>query len=202
MTQQTFFWLIAASIFLTLNFSCTQDKKSCHQEIPVQSKTAATMDESIYNLSSEWKKQDGSIIKLDALKGKTVVMAMVFTHCQSACPRIVADMQRIQKEVGNQANVQYVLVSMDPERDTPERFAEFSNDMQLDPAWILISGSQSDTDEIANVLGVKVKKLSDGGFDHSNAIFVIDPNGIIIHTQEGLAQEPTETVQKIKSINS
>ena len=104
------------------------------------------MDESIYNLSSEWKKQDGSIIKLDALKGKTVVMAMVFTHCQSACPRLVADMQRVQKEVGNQANVQYVLVSMDPERDTPERFAEFSNDMQIDPAWILISGSQANTD--------------------------------------------------------
>lgn len=182
-------------------FSCSQDKKSCHQEIPIQSSNATDMGESIYNLSSEWKKQDGSTIKLDALKGKTVVAAMVFTHCQSACPRIVADMQRIQKEVGNIANAQYVLISMDPERDTPERFVEFSNEMQLDPNWVLLSASQSATDEIANVLGIRVKKLSDGGFDHSNAIFVIDPNGIIIHTQEGLAQEPTETVQKIKSIH-
>jgi protein SCO1/2 len=189
--------LTLLSIFI---FSCNQKKECCKKNESSNHSTTLS-DESIYNLDTDWKKQDGTMMKLADLKGKTVVAAMVFTHCESACPRIVADIQRIEKESDNKSDIQYVLISMDPERDTPERFKEFAAERQLGSNWIMLSSSQEATDEIANVLGVKIKKLSDGGFDHSNTIYVIDKNGNIVFAQEGLEQEPSATIKKIAELN-
>lgn len=189
--------LTLLSIFI---FSCNQKKECCKKNESSNHSTTLS-DESIYNLDTDWKKQDGTMMKLTDLKGKTVVAAMVFTHCESACPRIVADIQRIEKESVNKSDIQYVLISMDPERDTPERFKEFAAERQLGSNWIMLSSGQEATDEIANVLGVKIKKLSDGGFDHSNTIYVIDKNGNIVFAQEGLEQEPSATIKKIAELN-
>ncbi|MBL7789343.1 MAG: SCO family protein [Chitinophagales bacterium] len=191
---------IFISILLLIAFSCQQKKECCKKDAnsETQSKSALS-DESIYQLTSDWKKQDGTTIKLESMRGKIVVAAMVFTNCASACPRIVADIQRIEKEV-NSNDVHFLLISMDPEKDTPERFREFAKERGIGDQWTMISSVQSSTDEIANVLGVKIKKLSDGGFDHSNSIYVLDVDGSIAHIQEGLEQEPTQAIAKIKEL--
>ncbi|MOA24508.1 hypothetical protein D3C78_1451870 [compost metagenome] len=127
---------------------------------------------------------------------------MVFTHCQSACPRIVADIQRIEKAFTKEElqHIQFLLISMDPENDTPERFVEFGHEYKLNDNWICISSSEDATMELANVLNVRIKKLSDGGFDHSNAIHLIDHTGTIVYQQNGLAQEPTEIIAKTRNL--
>jgi protein SCO1/2 len=192
--------LFGMTVVMIMMFSCNQKKECCKKGAETKG-TESSMDESIYNIHSEWIKQDGTKMNLDALKGKIVIAAMVFTHCESACPRIVSDIQRIEKDVTNVSNVHFLLISMDPARDTPERFREFAKERQLGTNWTMVSSSQETTDEIANVLGVKIKKLSDGGFDHSNSIFVIDQAGNIVFIQEGLEQEPTETIKRIKELN-
>lgn len=184
------------SSILILGISCQQKKECCSKD--KQTEATASLDESIYQMDSDWKAADGRSIKLNSLRGKIVVTAMVFTHCESACPRIVSDMQRIEKAINANPDVLFLLISMDPERDTPERFREFSQERQLGKNWVMISSNQMATDEVANVLGVKIKKLSDGGFDHSNSIFVLDPNGVMIHTQEGLEQEPKPLIDAIQ----
>lgn len=173
----------------------TDDSKSC--------KTNTVMsDESVYNLESKWVKQNNDTISLIKLSDKITVAAMVFTHCEAACPRIIADMQRIEKAftVNDLQKIRFLLISMDPARDTPERFREFSKEHQLNTNWICISSSDDATMEIANVLNVRIKKLSNGGYDHSNTIFLLNKNGNVVFQQNGLAQEPTEMIQQIKSI--
>jgi protein SCO1/2 len=54
--------------------------------------------------------------------------------------------------------------------------------------------------EIANVLGVKVKKLENGGFDHSNIIHVFDQEGVIVHQQNGFAVEQDETLKELRNL--
>jgi protein SCO1/2 len=158
--------------------------------------------ESIFDLESKWITQSKDSISFKDLSDKITVAAMVFTHCGSACPRIVADMQRIEKALSpaELQQVQFLLISMDPARDTPERFIEFSEKHQLNDNWLGISANDDATMEIANVLNVRVKMLSDGGFDHSNAIHLIDKNGNIVFQQNGLAQEPDEMIEKIKNL--
>lgn len=96
--------------------------------------------------------------------------------------------------------MQFLLISMDPERDTPERMQEFAGQFQLNTQWTLISSTEDATMEMANILGVRVKKLSDGGFDHSNVIHVINPAGIVVHQQQGLSVDPAETVVALQRL--
>ncbi|NIQ52455.1 MAG: SCO family protein, partial [Gammaproteobacteria bacterium] len=55
------------------------------------------------------------------LAGRVRVVAMVYTSCAYACPRIMLDMKRIEAELGPEyrEDVGFVIVSIDPERDTP-----------------------------------------------------------------------------------
>jgi protein SCO1/2 len=175
--------------------SCCSKEKSA--DIPKE-----LSGESVYNLTSSWTNQKNENFKLDHSRNKITVAAMVFTHCESACPRIVADMQRIESSLSETElqEVTFLLISMDPERDTPARLTEFSAEHKLNTNWTLICSSPDATMEIANVLGVKVKKLEGGGFDHSNIIHVFDKEGVIVNQQNGFAVEQEETIMAIRNL--
>lgn len=182
--------LVLAAIFMVV--SCNHNKKF---KVPEQ-----LPNNSIFNLTSEWKNQDGKVVHLKDFGGKVNVAAMVFTACRSACPRITADLQRIEAEVQKKYpnEIGFLLISMDPERDTPEKLKQFATDHQLDLSrWTLLTGNSDDVMEIANVLEVRFKKSIENGIDHSNIIHVIDPAGVIVHQQIGLAIEPGETLKAI-----
>lgn len=185
--------LVLAAIFMMV--SCNHKKKfEIQEQLP---------DNSIFNLTSEWKNQDGKTVHLKDFGGKINVAAMVFTSCRSACPRITADLQRIETEVQKKYpdEIGFLLISMDPDRDTPEKLKQFAADHQLDLSrWTLLTGNNDDVMEIANVLDVRFKKSVENGIDHSNIIHVIDPAGVIVHQQIGLAIEPGETLKAIDKL--
>jgi protein SCO1 len=157
--------------------------------------------ESVYNLSSTWTNQKKENFKLDHFRNKIIVAAMIFTHCESACPRIVADMQRIESSLSRKElhQVTFLLISMDPERDTPARLSEFAAEHKLNANWTLICSTPDATMEIANVLGVRVKKLEGGGFDHSNIIHILDQDGVIIHQQNGFEMEQDKIIRSVRN---
>jgi len=204
--------LFSACLFSILLVSChdsiktekdIEEKECCKKETNTTvEKSNEIPDESLFNLTSEWKTQDNKSIQIQSFQGKVIIAAMVFTHCEGACPRIVSDIQRIEKEftADELKNIHFLLISMDPERDTPERCREFAKEYQLNSNWTLISSSEDATTEMANVLNVKVKKLSSGGFDHSNTIHIINPQGVIVYQQNGLEQEPEGSIASIRDL--
>jgi protein SCO1/2 len=157
-------------------------------------------EESIFNLNSKWNTQEGKSITLKDLKGKTLVVVMIYTTCKAACPRLAADMRNIEDKVPVvfKNDVNYVLVSIDPKNDTPKRLKEFAkeNDMN-DNQWILLQGTESSVREFANVLSVKYKEITPIDFSHSNIISVFNPEGELVHQQEGLGVDNKETITKI-----
>lgn len=177
----------------------------CSKDAKTQTTTAETTKpsgESLFGIETEWTTQSGGKMRLADLAGKVTVTAMIFTHCESACPRIVADIQRIESALSaeERARTQFVLITMDPLRDTPARLTEFAQEHRLGNQWTLLTADEDASLTLANVLNVRVKKLSGGGFDHSNIIFVLDQQGAIAHQQEGLAVEPTESIQTIQQL--
>jgi protein SCO1/2 len=157
-------------------------------------------DASIFNLTSKWNTQDNETIALEELKGDVLVMVMIYTTCKAACPRLVADMRNIHAAVDHK-DVKYVLVSIDPENDTPERLKEFAIENKMDnDNWIFLQGGLDDVREFSNVLSVKYKQISPIDFSHSNIISVFTKGGELHHQQEGLGVDNTETVNKIKSL--
>ncbi|MBX0332117.1 SCO family protein [Pontibacter sp. HSC-14F20] len=165
--------------------------------------TSALTDMSLYQLESDWHNERGEELKLREFQGKVRLVAMIYTHCGYACPRIVADLKRIEMglEQYKQDDIGIVLVTMDPARDTPERLFEFAKSNNLDPQrWTLLTSEQDNIRELAALLNMKYKVELDGEISHSNIISVLNVNGEIIHQAEGLGVEPDETVNAIKSL--
>ena len=162
-------------------------------------------DESIFNLTSKWNTEEGKTIQLEALKGKTLVMVMIYTTCKAACPRLVADMRHIEAQIPkkNLKDLSFVLVSIDPETDTPERLKTFAIENYMDDEqWTFLQGTTKSVREFANVLAVKYKQISPMDFSHSNIISVFNSGGELIHQQEGLGVDNKETVQTILELTN
>lgn len=157
-------------------------------------------EESIFNLTSNWNTEEGTSITLKELKGKTLVMVMIYTTCKAACPRLTGDMRNIEDKIPSEykEDVQFVFVSIDPENDTPKRLKEFAIENYIDgEQWTLLQGTESSVREFANVLAVKYKQITPLDFSHSNIISVFNPQGELVHQQEGLGVDNKETITKI-----
>jgi len=164
-------------------------------------KAEEKLDElSIYHLKGSWHNQNNDSLELSSLKGKVLVMVMIYTTCQAACPRLVADMRDIESKIPkNQLDkINFVLVSIDPINDTPERLKIFAKDNFMEAShWTFLQGTTASVQEFANVLAVKYKKISPMDFSHSNIISVFNPAGVLVHQQEGLGVNNKETVETI-----
>ncbi|HQV77333.1 MAG TPA: SCO family protein [Chitinophagales bacterium] len=156
--------------------------------------------ESIFHLTSEWQNQYGETLKLKELKGKTLVVVMIYTTCKSACPILVADMKMIKEKIdkNNLKDVSLVLVSIDPETDTPERLAEFAKKGKMtESCWIFLRGNTETTQEFANVLSMKYKKISPVDFSHSNIISIFSPDGTLVSQEEGTSINTQKVADKV-----
>lgn len=179
---------------------CKMDLKPIQQSSKVISDENEISETSIFNLTTNWNTEEGNAIQLKELKGKTLVMVMIYTTCKAACPRLVADMRNIEKQIPeiNVENVQFVMVSIDSETDTPKKLKEFAIENQMDgEQWTFLQGSVTGVREFANVLAVKYKEISPMDFSHSNIISVFNNKGELVHQQEGLGVDNKETVSKI-----
>lgn len=174
---------------------------SCNNATNNEVEATEEFDEmSIFQLPSTWKTQNNEIVEFKNFKGEVLVVVMIYTTCKAACPRLVADMRNIEAKVKSETNqpVKYILVSIDPETDTPERLKAFAIENQMNGnQWVFLQGSDENTREFANILAVKYKEISPIDFSHSNIISVFNQQGVLVHQQEGLGVDNKTTVDKI-----
>ena len=161
---------------------------SCKEntEQTVQKKDSA--NSSIFLLDSKWQNQDAEELQLKNLKGKNLVMVMIFTSCRTACPILVADMKKVHDKIEKNKlkDTSLVLISIDPTNDTPEVLKKFAAERNMDSEpWIFLRSDEESTREFANVLAVKYKKISPIEFSHSNIISVFNRNGELVSQEEG-----------------
>ncbi|MBL1231796.1 MAG: SCO family protein [Vicingaceae bacterium] len=188
-------------LLLFVLFSCNNTATDETNTTNSATETAEEFDEmSIFQLPSTWKTQNNETIEFKDFQGEVLVVVMIYTSCKAACPRLVADMRNIETKVKSEVNqpVKYILVSIDPETDTPERLKAFAIENQMDTEqWVFLQGSDENTREFANILAVKYKEISPIDFSHSNIISVFNQQGVLVHQQEGLGVDNKATVDKI-----
>lgn len=181
----------------------------CKMDLKVVDKTSKTLadegisEESIFNLTSKWNTEENKVIQLEDLKGKTLVMVMIYTSCKAACPRLLADMRNIEAEIPDEKikDIQFVMISIDPETDTPERLKAFAiENMMDDDQWMFLQGNEGSVREFANVLSMKYKEISPIDFSHSNIISVFNAQGELMYQQEGLGVDNKETIATILEV--
>lgn len=188
--------LIILFISVLTLFSC---KKNTEQA-DIKKENAGS---SIFLLDSKWQNQDGKELHLKDLKGKNLVVVMIFTSCRTACPILVADMKKVHAKIAEHKlnDTSLVLISIDPTNDTPEVLKKFAADRNMDQApWIFLRSDEDATRELANVLAMKYKKISPIEFSHSNIISVFNRNGELVSQEEGSginSEAVAETVNKL-----
>ena len=196
--------LISLIIILIFCVSCSKlnNENTNYQTQPFDI-SSELPDLSIFHLPAKWTTQNKEVIELHDLRGRVLVMVMIYTSCQVACPRLVADMRSIESEIAKnlKENVKYILVSIDPTTDTPERLKSFALENQMnDEQWLFLQGDEDSVLEFAAVLGVRYKKVSPVDFSHSNIISVFDRNGVLVYQQQGLGVDKNETVNIIRAL--
>ncbi len=157
----------------------------------LNSDTPALGDYSLYQVESQWTNQMGDQLTLDSLSGAIQVVALTYTSCEVSCPRIVADMKRIRSKTSSDNH--FLLISLDPERDTVQKMADYAATQDLDAnRWNLVRGDPDDVLEMAALLGVRFRKMADGEYAHSNIITILDAQGTILYQQQGLGSDLTD----------
>lgn len=122
--------------------------------------------------------QDQETVKLSDFMGKYVLLFFGFTNCPDECPLTMGFLKQMYDKLGDQADkVQVVLITTDPDNDTPQALGDYLS--HFDPSFIGLTASQAELQPVWSSYGVTVM---DGGETHSSFIYLIDPQGKLIAT--------------------
>ncbi len=143
----------------------------------------------------------------DDLKGKWSFVFFGFTHCPDICPMtlVIADelmAQLDQHDVRGAAPNQFILMSLDPDRDTPARLREYVT--YFNPDFLAVTGSEENLDDWTNSMGVLYMTVftdDAAGYtiDHSGSILLINPDGKL-HAQFSMPHIPDQIAQDFVQI--
>jgi len=125
---------------------------------------------------------DGMPADASVFEGHWNLVFFGFTHCPDVCPttlQVLATAQQMLREQGQAPLPRIVLVSVDPERDTPEALAGYVT--HFGTGSLGLTGELPQLRALADGLGIFFeKRAAEGdsyGVDHSAAVLVIDPDG-------------------------
>lgn len=122
-------------------------------------------------------------VSLSDFRGKLVLLYFGYTFCPDICPATLANVGQALRELGNDAeDVQLIMISLDPERDTPEKLAEYT--AHFHPSFIGVTGSPEQLAEVASLYGIFYQKTEGSAasgylMDHTATLLVIDREGYL-----------------------
>ena len=210
MTFSRVFWCLSLACTLTLSGCQTADKQAEHPHAaasPAAQASGAGMTiglpgTSVYNLVGSWQDQDGQKVTLASLRGRPQVVALIYGSCKGACPKIIHEILSLEGllKVAHPEGVGFLLVTMDPEVDSPERLSGLAQEYNLGPDWRLLRGTTDQVRELSAVLGVKYRKISQTDFAHSNTITILDAAGTIVHQKQELGTGVESSVKAVDDL--
>lgn len=183
--------LFALIILLSLPFSQTVAKNAAEK----------WPSDSIYQIQSSWKNQNGEEVKLKSFAGEKIIIGMVYTKCPNACPMTIAKIKEIERALkDSKTQFKVVLASFDPEEDTPKHLKKYMQKSKLDEKkWVFLSAPNDATArELAVVLGINYKPIVGGDFSHSNILTVLDKKGTPLQKIESLSADVDPLVKALK----
>jgi cytochrome oxidase Cu insertion factor (SCO1/SenC/PrrC family) len=141
--------------------------------------------------------QDNRGFSLADLRGNAIGVSFIYTRCRDArmCPLVAAKFARAQHAIGS-APIRLVILTLDPNFDTPRVLARYGAGFGLDPRyWTLATGSQASIEELAGRFGIATSVTTPGSIIHTEAAVIIAPDGRIARIVEGNNWSADELVE-------
>ena len=167
--------------------------------VDVGAKDADTTD-SIYQLHAQLIDQAGQVRGLDLYRGSPVLITMFYGSCQATCPMIIDTLRSTERGLSpeQRAKLRVLMISFDPERDTPQALAEIAATRRIDTSrWTLATADASTVRDIAALLDIQYRKLPSGEFSHSAVITVLSERGEIEARSGKLGRADPELLAKL-----
>jgi protein SCO1 len=149
--------------------------------------------------------QYGKAFDLGALKGKWSFVYFGYSYCPDVCPTTLAELARARtllERAGLGSLNQYVFVSVDPGRDTPQRLGKYV--AFFDPKFVAATGSDEALSGLAREVGVAYsfpegRKGSAYAVDHTSVVALFDPDARLhaLFTPPQRAEDIAEGFRKI-----
>jgi len=123
----------------------------------------------------------GQKISLDQFEGQMVLLYFGYTFCPDVCPATLSELAKALDLLGNDAeDVQVIMISVDPGRDTPQMLAEYV--AHFHPTFLGATGTEEEIAEVAALYGVFFEKhegTEATGYlvDHTATVLGIDREG-------------------------
>jgi protein SCO1/2 len=125
--------------------------------------------------------ESGREARLHDFKGDFTLLFFGFTNCPDVCPLTLSLLAQVRADIASRAPrlaPRVLFVSVDPNRDTPERITAYLNG--FDPEFVGVTAPDAELAPLLQTLGVAVEKHEHGGDNynvvHNSAIYVLDRN--------------------------
>lgn len=155
----------------------------------IEGQTLHAKEVSLFDMKHAWQTDSGKNRQLKDFKGKKTFLTMAYTNCHSACPLVVESLKKLSDEAqAKKMDVQFVIVSLDPERDQWQSLQHFKTNMKIDrPGWMLMVGDEANTRRLSVAIGLHYSKVPDSTeIMHDNLIVLLDEEGRMVRKVEGL----------------
>ncbi|MCF5651567.1 protein SCO1/2 [Pseudomonas syringae] len=144
--------------------------------------------------------QNGAAVALDGLKDHWTLMFFGYTFCPDICPTTLAQIKQIRAELPEEAvkHMRVVLVSVDPNRDTPQQLKQYLG--YFDPQYIGLTAPVADIQTLANAVSIPFIPADTSKpnyfVDHSGNLALVGPDG----TQRGFIRAPLNNQKLVKQL--
>ncbi|MFN8381060.1 MAG: SCO family protein [Anaerolineales bacterium] len=122
-------------------------------------------------------------VSLSDYRGKLVLIYFGYTFCPDICPATLANVGQSLRELGTKADdIQLIMISLDPERDTPEKLEQYVT--HFHPSFVGVTGTPDELAKVASLYGIfyeKVAGTDNSGYllNHTATLLVIDREGYL-----------------------
>lgn len=149
--------------------------------------------------------QSGEPFQFSDLRGEPVVLSFIYTHCDvsSMCPATTLRFSRLRELAVERGidSAQFLLVSFDPKRDSPERLREYSAERAMEPAALrLATGLAADIAPFARRFNTYFREGPDGRYEHNIVVSILDREGALQAQFPGTAWEPAELLAVLEAL--
>ena len=129
-----------------------------------------------------FKDHEDRVFDLSRLKGKWSFLFFGYTHCPDICPTTLATLARAHENIAKSAagakDVQFVFISVDPNRDTAGKLGQYVT--YFDTAFLGVTGDDAQLGNLAAQLGAAYQLAITPGMEnypvyHTTAVFLVDP---------------------------
>lgn len=156
---------------------------------------------SLYELELTLTDQAGASRRLDVYRGHVVLVTMFYGRCPMACPLLIDTLRAIESSLPEieRSSLRVLMVSIDPEHDTPAALAALAKQRRLDPKrWTMAQVPKDDVRLLAAALNVQYRQLPDGQYNHTSVITLLGPRGVIGKQTTALGKPDPEFVADVR----